>query len=306
VTERKEKNANAMNAKPVVVTVTRRFPNMAEEVFDAFLDPGKAARFMFATPTGAMVKAEIDPWVGGAFIFVDRRDGEDVAHSGTYIVIDRPRRLVFTLNVPKYSQRSDRVSIEISAVPNGCELKLTHEMASLPVEKSAIQRGWAEILDNVAATLGDTARKTPPATARVTQHFDAPAERVFDAWLDTALLGQWMFGIAFNDEVLAIRIDPRVGGAFSFLIRRQGQEIDHIGKYLVIDRPRRLVFTWAIAPASPEPEFASLVTIEIVPQGAGCALVLTHDIPAEWADYAERVTQGWTKILAAQNKALNA
>ena len=300
------KNANAMNAKPVAATVTRRFPNAAEEVFDAFLDSEEAGKFMFATPTGKMVKAEIDPWVGGAFTFVDRREGEDVVHAGTYIAIDRPRRLVFTLNVPKYAQRSDRVTIEIAAVANGCELKLTHEMASLPVEKNNIERGWAEILDNVAVTLGDAARKKPPATARVTQDFDVPAERVFDAWLDTALLGRWMFGIAFDDEVLAIKIDPRVGGAFSFLIRRQGQEIDHIGQYLAIERPRRLVFTWAIAPASPEPEFASRVTIEIVPRGAGCTLTLTHDIPAEWADYAERVTQGWTKILAAQDKALTA
>jgi uncharacterized protein YndB with AHSA1/START domain len=105
---------------------------------------------------------------------------------------------------------------------------------------------------------------------------------------------------------MQIAIDPRVGGRFSFLIRRNGQEIDHIGKYTAIERPRRLAFTWAIAPQSPEPDVASRVNIVIVAQGAGCELTLTHEIPAEFADYAERTQTGWTRILDAQSRALAA
>src|SRR5690349_9775133 len=138
----------------------------------------------------------------------------------------------------------------------------------------------------------------PPVIVTVTQALDAPAERVFDAWLDTATLGRWMFGLAFNDEVVRLTVDARVGGAFSFLIRRNGQEIDHIGRYLAIERPHRLAFTWAIAPQSPEPDVASRVDIAIVPKGADCMLTLTHEIPAEWAEYAERTQMGWTRILA--------
>src|SRR5258708_31749512 len=136
---------------------------------------------------------------------------------------------------------------------------------------------------------------TKPVIVTVTQRFSAPAERVFDAWLDTALIGRWMFGPALRDEeVLRIATDPHVGGAFSFLVGRQGQEIDHVGKYLEIDRPRRLVFTWAIAPASIEPDVASRVIVAITPVGSGCELVLTHEMQPEWADYAGLVTEGWT------------
>jgi uncharacterized protein YndB with AHSA1/START domain len=67
-----------------IARVTHRFNATPERVFDALLDVEKARRFMFATPTGQMVRAEIDPRVGGAFCFVDRRDGEDVEHSGEY------------------------------------------------------------------------------------------------------------------------------------------------------------------------------------------------------------------------------
>ena len=99
-----------------------------------------------------------------------------------------------------------------------------------------------------------------------------------------------MFGPALRDEkIVRIALDPRVGGRFSFIVRRQGNEIDHIGRYIEIDRPRRLVFTWAVAP---DIEDASRVTVEITPQGAGCELTLTHEIQPQWADYVGRVQEG--------------
>ena len=69
---------------------------------------------------------EIDARVGGCFN-ITRRDGEDVEHVGTYLEIDRPRRLVFTFGVPKFSAQMTRVSIDLKPLPAGCELTLTHE-----------------------------------------------------------------------------------------------------------------------------------------------------------------------------------
>jgi uncharacterized protein YndB with AHSA1/START domain len=143
----------AENAGPIVIT--RRFDFSMERVFDAWLDPSKASKFLFATPTGKMVRVEIDARVGGSFI-ITRRDGEDVEHVGTYLEIDRPRRLVFTFGVPKFSAQMTRVSIDVKPLPTGCELTLTHE-GVLPEWLESTREGWDKILDGLSAHLTDGA-----------------------------------------------------------------------------------------------------------------------------------------------------
>src|SRR5580692_9653497 len=100
-----------MTTENSMLTITRQLDFPVERVFDAWLDPAQVCKFLFATPTGTMVRADIDARVGGNFNLTDRRDGEDVEHVGTYQEIDRPRRLAFTFGVPKYSSLMTRVTI---------------------------------------------------------------------------------------------------------------------------------------------------------------------------------------------------
>jgi uncharacterized protein YndB with AHSA1/START domain len=143
---------------------------------------------------------------------------------------------------------------------------------------------------------------TPPAIdtvdVTVSRSFAAPAERVFDAWLTPRLLGQWMFGEDVREEkLLRLDLDPRVGGRFSMLVERDGERIDHVGEYLVIDRPHSLSFTWTIAGEADQD--GSRVDIVITPTPAGCELRLTHALPRAWADYADRTQHGWSTMLDA-------
>ena len=142
-----------MTTEPrATVRVAHRYAATAERVFDAWLDPERAGKWLFATGSGRMVRAEIDARVGGAFTFVDRRDGEDVEHVGTYIEIDRPRRLVFDFAVPKFSAEWTRVSIDIVPLGTGCELTLTHE-GVLPDYAIRTESGWGKLLASLASTL---------------------------------------------------------------------------------------------------------------------------------------------------------
>jgi two-component system cell cycle response regulator DivK len=136
------------------VRVTRRFEAPAERVFDAWLDEAVAADWLFATPEGQMVRVEIDPRVGGNYAIVERRDGEDVAHIGRYEELERPTRLVFTLQVPKYADHADRVTIDIVPAGEGCELTLTQTVPpDAPAGPERIERGWATVLERLAARL---------------------------------------------------------------------------------------------------------------------------------------------------------
>jgi uncharacterized protein YndB with AHSA1/START domain len=136
----------------VSVRVRRCFDASPERVFDAWLDPETAGKWLFATPTGQMVRVEIDARVGGRFCLVDRRDGEDVEHTGEYFEIDRPRRLAFTFCVGKFSKDATRVIIDIDAPDAGCELTLTHEDV-LPDYAGRTEAGWRGILEGLAEVL---------------------------------------------------------------------------------------------------------------------------------------------------------
>jgi uncharacterized protein YndB with AHSA1/START domain len=140
--------------------------------------------------------------------------------------------------------------------------------------------------------------KTPvdPIVIVVKRRFDAPPERVFDAWLNEESLGRWLFATP-GGVMKRVDIDPRVGGGFVVAEQRGEVLAEHHGRYEVIDRPRRLVFLFSVTGFGDPEEIVSRVSIEIEPEGTGCELTLTHEIDRKWADFEDRTRDGWTMIL---------
>ena len=134
------------------LVVKRKFDAPVELVFDAWLDANSAGRWLFATPDGKMDRVKIDPRVGGEFEIIDKRGEELTRHIGTYLEIDRPRRLVFTFAVPQYSEEFTKVAIDIAPLDDGCELTLTHEGVFAEWRESTFD-GWTMILNGLAANL---------------------------------------------------------------------------------------------------------------------------------------------------------
>ena len=135
-----------------IVTVSHRFEISPERLFDAFLNPQIARLFMFATPTGEIMQVEIEPRVGGAYSFTERRDGAEIAHVGQILQLERPSRLVFEFSVPKYDPRKTTVELDIKADGAGSVLTLTHR----GVDEAYLDQtgqGWTKILAQAVKTV---------------------------------------------------------------------------------------------------------------------------------------------------------
>jgi uncharacterized protein YndB with AHSA1/START domain len=151
-------------AEPIIVRVTHRYNVPVEKVFDAWLNPAQAGRFLFATRTGNILHCEIDPRVGGSFTVTDRRpnaDGDesffDAQHRGVYVEISRPHRLAFDFSVEPFFDDTTRVTIDFVPMgPNICELVLTHDLGDDEDARAYEQRtrhGWAAMLQQLDKVL---------------------------------------------------------------------------------------------------------------------------------------------------------
>ncbi len=138
-----------MKKKPVLVTVSTVIEAPPRRIYDAWLIPQNASKWLFATPTGEMVRADIEPRVGGTFTFTDRRDGEDVVHTGRYLELVPGKRLMFTFKVPKYSKAETTVRVEITPQSGGCRVVLNHQ-GVLPEYAEATREGWTKMLEALA------------------------------------------------------------------------------------------------------------------------------------------------------------
>ena len=140
-----------------------------------------------------------------------------------------------------------------------------------------------------------------PGTVRlqVKHRYGASPEQVFDAFLDPKIVPRFLFATP-KGEMVVCEIDPRVGGRFTLTERRPDMGgVAHVGEYLEIDRPRRLVFSFGVPQFDPG---MTTVTIAIVPLAGGCDLTLTHEgVPPEWAEDSR---DGWAKILAGVEPAM--
>jgi len=138
-------------------------------------------------------------------------------------------------------------------------------------------------------------------TAIAVQTFKVSPQRVYDAILDPDMIARWMFGPLLREEtILHIHTDLRVGGDFSYKVKRGDNEIDHVGKFVELDPPRRIVFTWGIS--SESADNPSHVTIDITPTTNGCSVRLMHEMDEQWAAYVDSARGSWEKMLGVLAK----
>ena len=140
-------------ARETALELERRLAATPDLVFRAWTDPEVLARWM--SPVGH-AEAEVDLRPGGWLRVAMVGDGVRIEHSGVFLEVEPPHRLVFTWRSPYTGNADSRVSVTLVPDGDGTRLTLRHEL--LPPGVSASHReGWGGMLARLADVLAVTA-----------------------------------------------------------------------------------------------------------------------------------------------------
>ena len=122
--------------------------------------------------------------------------------------------------------------------------------------------------------MNDTQTSAPALT--ITRTFDAPRERVFNAFTDADLIRQW-FGPP-GTNVSAVTFDARTGGRFRVLMKNStGEDFNAHGVIAEFRAPERLAYTFAWEEDDPKDEHETFVTVDFVDRGKRTDIVFTQE-----------------------------
>lgn len=123
----------------------------------------------------------------------------------------------------------------------------------------------------------------PAETYSASIHISAPPEKVFEYFIRPEALVRWMGRRAI--------LDPRPGGEFSLDFK----QVRVRGRYVEVERPKRLVIAWGHDGSSILPPGASTLDVNLRAEAAGTTVRIEHrDLPAR---EQRRHSLGWEHFL---------
>lgn len=126
----------------------------------------------------------------------------------------------------------------------------------------------------------------------ITRLFDAPRELVFSAWTDPDHLVKWWGPNGFTADSCTINLTE--GGRWRTCIRddEQGREHWVRGVYHEIERPRRLVFSFAWEEPKGTPGHDTLVTVTFADRDGKTEMTF-HQALFDTAESRDSHAEGW-------------
>jgi uncharacterized protein YndB with AHSA1/START domain len=143
---------------------------------------------------------------------------------------------------------------------------------------------------------------TAADTLQIERTYEAPIERVFDAWTSPEVMRRWFHGRRAWETPTA-EVDLRLGGAVRVVMRdpEDGKEYGGGGHYTAIDPPNRLAFTWTWD----DDPFDSTLEVEFAESDGSTTVVLTHrHLPS--VESVRNHEEGWRTCLENLAEALEA
>lgn len=131
------------------LSVSKTIKAPIDKVFDAWLNPETLSQFMLPMPGMPNPKTECDPKEGGKFAIYMQVGEEVVPHTGEYLLIQRPDKLVFSWKSP-CSVDGSEVTINLNAVSSVItDVELVHIKFIDEATRSDHEGGWGNILEKL-------------------------------------------------------------------------------------------------------------------------------------------------------------
>lgn len=250
------------------LVIDRVFNAPRELVWKAWTDPKLMMRWWGPREYSAPV-IKIDLRVGGVYIGSMRGpDGKIIWSTGVYREISPFERLIMTDSfanergnvVPAtyYGMGADfplELLVTLTFEEQGGKTKMTLHHAGLPAGKMLddTRQGWGESFDKLDEVLkkyvenkeGDDIFSLEPVGKEIIikEVFNAPRERIFNAFLDAKLIPEWWGPRGYTTSVDKLEAKP--GGAWRFVqCGPDGVEYAFHGEFREIEKPDCLVYTF--------------------------------------------------------------
>jgi uncharacterized protein YndB with AHSA1/START domain len=135
-----------------MLVITPVFQVPAEKLFCAWTDPAIISQWLFKGEDSEIVKADLDLVVGGRYSIVEQTRGDTIDHFGNYLVIDKPRLLSFTLEVPKHFSGMSQVQLEFKEAEAAAVTTVATEMVfqQTGVDPQIVEGSWRRMFTQLA------------------------------------------------------------------------------------------------------------------------------------------------------------
>ena len=133
----------------------------------------------------------------------------------------------------------------------------------------------------------DTTTRRAMRTVHLTRRFGAPPEDVFRAWTDPIEVAQWYGPDGWHAPLGRIRIDGQVGGRWEVTMVRRSDGIEFPIGYEILELVEPSLIVLRHTHSDPGRSDATIVRVEITPDGDGTLLTLSDGpMAADGADHA--------------------
>jgi len=121
-----------------------------EKVFDAWLNPKMLSKFMRGMPDMAETDVEMDARDGGHFKFIMHLGDKIIPHTGKYLEISRPDKLIFTWESQYSVVDNSTVTLIFTKIDDHkTNISLSHVKFIDEEARSGHEDGWGNVLDKL-------------------------------------------------------------------------------------------------------------------------------------------------------------